>query len=803
MYGNRWFQDWLGWLIVLTLVSGIVTAVNFYHSIGQPFGGYLTFYNPISNRWQIDIITPTWWTGISEANLATNSRLLEIDGRVYDYQIDEPALFREVYTRNPPTVTLKIEQEGELIEKQLRVLPFSWVHYLDLIVPHVIGGLTFWLLALIVYQIPSPELLNQVFVVMCCLGAINRWLSRVGLFVHTDVVTHIIDLVGLWSFSFLGSLFIHFALLFPTRARFHHKYLLYFVYGVGLIALIGYSGGRLVIWLNLPIAWAGQLDNLGFRIAWPLSMIGVGAIVVRLLATSIANPSRRLRRQALILLSGISLILPYLIAVWAIFLAGGEDEAHTLYWRGLDSRYLVAAGPAAAALIILRYQTFRRVPPLFLIVPVLAVSAIVANVGSVIWAWSLPFSPIAWKLPPFIPALGMTLIVSLIWVTQSSWRGFFGRVLHWRQQNDDAAKRFGQHVTSQADLSAMPKRIATALVSELQLERTAVWVWQEATESFQLVGQAGESVPPLPEHLPAAAVSLQQAVQFGGQAVTLPDWLSPFQQQPGLAMLVPLWIANRMTGLLGLGKRWDEEIFDERDLDIIDLIAQQSALFLLTAQQVEQLRQVPGHIALAQESERLKLARELHDTVQQLLGRLPFYLEVSRQTMWTTPGKADQLLDKSILDVEEAARAVRQIRNNLAPSQLEYGLMQPMVGLCEQFERRTGIQIVWYLHPSVDHVLSLEARHALYRVVQQALDNIEEHAQATAVNLTLNYENNRIAFCITDNGQGSSAEQRSQKQGQGAFGLRSMTARIQTLGGHFEFSSALGEGSCVQGWIPI
>lgn len=77
MYSRRWFQDWLGWFIILTLVVGVATAVNFYRSIGQPFGGYLTFYNPISNRWNIDIITPTWWPGISEASLAVEKFWVE------------------------------------------------------------------------------------------------------------------------------------------------------------------------------------------------------------------------------------------------------------------------------------------------------------------------------------------------------------------------------------------------------------------------------------------------------------------------------------------------------------------------------------------------------------------------------------------------------------------------------------------------------------------------------------------------------------------------------------------------------
>src|SRR6185369_8655098 len=97
-----------------------------------------------------------------------------------------------------------------------------------------------------------------------------------------------------------------------------------------------------------------------------------------------------------------------------------------------------------------------------------------------------------------------------------------------------------------------------------------------------------------------------------------------------IEVVTPLAISGRAVGLLGSGKRWDEEIFDERDLQITELIAQQAGLFLLTALQIEQLRQVPQEIATAQERERFKIAQELHDTIQQFLGRLPFFLEVSR-----------------------------------------------------------------------------------------------------------------------------------------------------------------------------
>ena len=116
---------------------------------------------------------------------------------------------------------------------------------------------------------------------------------------------------------------------------------------------------------------------------------------------------------------------------------------------------------------------------------------------------------------------------------------------------------------------------------------------------------------------------------------------------------------SRLIGVLGW-KRWDERNFRDRDFEIVELIAQQAALFLLTARQIDELRQVPRRVSEAQERERFKIAQELHDTIQQFLGRLPFFLEVSRSLTHDYPAKADELLQRCIDDVEQAAKTVRQ-----------------------------------------------------------------------------------------------------------------------------------------------
>jgi signal transduction histidine kinase len=257
-------------------------------------------------------------------------------------------------------------------------------------------------------------------------------------------------------------------------------------------------------------------------------------------------------------------------------------------------------------------------------------------------------------------------------------------------------------------------------------------------------------------------------------------------------------------GLLALGKRVDEEIFHARDLEIIELIGQQAALFLLTAQQFERLRQVPRRVTEAQERERFKLAQELHDTIQQFLGRLPFYLEVSRRDIRSHPERSEALLQRCINDGEEAARTVRQIRGALAPIQLDTELTKQLENLLHRFRSRTEWVVEADIAPDVDARLSPEARHELFRVIQQALDNAAAHAKgASRVWVAVQGADGRVMFSVKDDGCGFTEAQRAQAEVEGHFGLRSMQARMASLGGELAVTSAPEGGVTVQGWLPV
>jgi two-component system NarL family sensor kinase len=211
---------------------------------------------------------------------------------------------------------------------------------------------------------------------------------------------------------------------------------------------------------------------------------------------------------------------------------------------------------------------------------------------------------------------------------------------------------------------------------------------------------------------------------------------------------------------------------------------------------------VPQEIATAQERERFKIAQELHDTVQQFLGRLPFFLEVSRTSARSNPAETEDILKRCIEDVDSAAKAVRQIRTNLAPLQLEKSLSQPLKLLIEQFSTRNGLDVQAAISPEVDTRLSTEARHALYRVVQQALDNIAAHADAQHVSISIGPAQEHIYFAIQDDGSGFSETQRTEAEEGGSFGLKSMEARINSQGGEFTIQAGAKSGTKVSGWLP-
>jgi two-component system NarL family sensor kinase len=201
------------------------------------------------------------------------------------------------------------------------------------------------------------------------------------------------------------------------------------------------------------------------------------------------------------------------------------------------------------------------------------------------------------------------------------------------------------------------------------------------------------------------------------------------------------------------------------------------------------VRDMAHEVVRAQELERTRVARELHDGVSQSLASVKFTVESA--DVHLDRGKAESAshsLKSSIAQMIAVMIDVRRISHDLYPTILDDGgLGVALEQLSREFSSRTKVPV----RPEVEPipVIKREVAWALYRFVQQALSNIESHAKASTVKITLRYVNG-IQLHVGDDGVGFNVLEIMQNS-QG-IGLRSMQERIEMLGGEFEIQSRPG-----------
>ena len=797
-----WQRHWVMGFIIFSMVFVLANVVNLAMDIGRPFGGVLTTYSLDLRQYHIQSRNPDWWPVIASGQLQHGDRLLTINGLPYNGP-NEQMVFATAYAQGHDTVTIVAQSEqGQGRVVSIPIALFTLTHLLDIQLSDFMTSLALWFLALVIYRSRPSDPLNRIVAVLICILVLYG-ADRHSVFWRDGWETWIFSFMSRFRNGFIGVLLIHFALLFPTPLPIKRS-VLYALYSLASFFVLCRILSLLIIWrTGSATKWAIWLHNTGENF-WFLTVLGIIAVLVRmfLIWRQKETPLRHRWETGGILVGGLLSSL----MTWVQFGSFLGINNNLGFIQYLDLRYLQLLIPITLAALILRHHTFQTPPRRLLFAPILiALSAFIANISTAILLWTQPQIAQPPASLTFLILFLAILLASILWYTQSSEQGWFGRLLHRKHLGYAAVRRFGQTLIEHRELAELPGYITQTLCNELELEQAAVWLWHDEDRHFRLMGRAGKWIKQPPAQLtvsPDQPLISTLPLHLKGAETIIPTWLQPLKQTPAVEVMAPLLVSGQPVGLLVLGKRWDEALFNERDLEIIELIGQQASLALLTAQQVEQLRQVPHQVTQAQERERYKISGELHDTIQQFLGRLPFYLERSRDMMNSNPQEAAALLKTCITDVGQAAKTVRHIRINLAPSQLEFGLVPALVNLIDRFRLDTGIEVVFEASPELDLLLPLDTRHALYRVVQQALDNIRDHAQAHHVIISLERDKKRICYCIKDDGIGASAEQIAQAQLNESFGLRSMEYRIKSVAGQFTFNSVPTQGTQIIGWVP-
>lgn len=211
--------------------------------------------------------------------------------------------------------------------------------------------------------------------------------------------------------------------------------------------------------------------------------------------------------------------------------------------------------------------------------------------------------------------------------------------------------------------------------------------------------------------------------------------------------------------------------------------------------QAEMLR----HVVHAQEAERQRIARELHDETGQTLTALSMGLRGLSETLTARPERAAEKAQKlEVLSTNGLAELQRMV-SGLRPPQLDdLGLLPALRWFAHDISERCGLRVI-VNSPSRLPDLSPELRTTLYRIAQEAVTNAVRHAQASQINLSISVEHPILTLQIQDNGKGFDVAQTlSTTRDRPCWGLLGMQERARLIGSEFHIDSHPGKGSTVR-----
>ena len=261
-------------------------------------------------------------------------------------------------------------------------------------------------------------------------------------------------------------------------------------------------------------------------------------------------------------------------------------------------------------------------------------------------------------------------------------------------------------------------------------------------------------------------------------------------------MWVPLIARDRAIGVLEIhDKEGQDARFSDDDLRLAETFAARAAVAVELSQRVasDALRRV----VQAQELERGRLARELHDETGQALTSILLGLKPLEEALAEHPARA--ALAELREHVVAALQDVRRLAVELRPAVLDdFGLVAALERLTEAFAEQTGIRVDF--HSALgERRLPPEVETALYRVVQESLTNIVKHANARGVSISLARRDSAVAAVIEDDGAGF--DPRLVREG--GVGLLGMRERLALLDGRLEIESRPGAGTTLVAEVPL
>jgi signal transduction histidine kinase len=270
-------------------------------------------------------------------------------------------------------------------------------------------------------------------------------------------------------------------------------------------------------------------------------------------------------------------------------------------------------------------------------------------------------------------------------------------------------------------------------------------------------------------------------------------------------LCLPLINQTNLIGVLYLENNLTPYVFTPTRIAALKLLASQAAislentrLFTERKRTEQALEDLAGRLIHAQEEERSRIGRELHDHVSQTLGLLTIKIDQLRDNAETTAGIA-AALEELRRNTSALTDDVHRLSHRLHSSTLDYlGLVPALQNLVAEFSERHGVPIA-FTHTLLPAAVPSEVALCLFRVAEESLANIAKHSKARSARVDIADTSDGIHLTVEDAGEGFDVTSPEIKAG---LGLVSMQERLRILHGTIRVDSTRARGTRIDAWIP-
>ncbi len=345
-------------------------------------------------------------------------------------------------------------------------------------------------------------------------------------------------------------------------------------------------------------------------------------------------------------------------------------------------------------------------------------------------------------------------------------------------------------------LDALTEKLgfSQALIGLVDEDGNNLTSWLGRTDTKSLIASQSEIALQPENGLAAQALLKSTALQVNGQPL-VSDAMLNTQFAGGNGRILPMMLREHPVGVL-IVNHYSEP--SENQLASLEAIAGQAAVTIGTTMLcIDRARK------LAVQEERLRIAQDIHDTVSQSLFGIVFTLDGSLKLLPNHPEEVIPELERALETADSVRQEIRHSILDLWPTQLTAERFTADLHKYASEACQNNTQFIFDIRGSFS-ALSPKARRSLYRISQEALNNVVQHAQANEARVCVDVADGRAKLVVRDDGQGfDTAVALAQEFTHEHFGLRGIQERAKALGGECHIFSKPGAGTSIVVDIPI